>query len=191
MTTRSPAACGSGIPVLLTFSVVLCGCVATAVDEPVVPAVNRVEPSRETRSPSYPVLNLEELSAVRLGARPLSVMRRNPFEFAGHWSDSDHAASLPVEDPWWDEPSPWESSPWPPALDSFDAGPELVFLGVVDAPASAGRVAVVKAGATIHHGRVGDVLAEYRVVAIETPRLDLEPAAGGSVQTLWMASGRP
>ncbi len=156
------------------------------------PDVDRVEPSHETRSPSYPVLNLEAISAARLRARPLSVMQRNPFEFgAGHWSDSDYAASLPAEDPWWDEPSQWESSPWPTALEPFDARPELVFLGVVDAPASAGRVAVVKAGATIHHGRVGDVLAEYRVVAIETPRLDLEPAAGGSVQTLWMASGRP
>lgn len=171
---------------------VVCGCVATAVDEPVVPAVNRAEPSRETRSPSYPVLNLEALSAARLRSRPLSVMPRNPFEFgAGQWSDSA-AASLPTEDPWWDEPSPWESSPWPTAIEPFDAGPELVFLGVVDAPASAGRVAVVKADETIHHGRVGDVLAaDYRIVAIETPRLELEPMGGGSVQILWMALGGP
>lgn len=172
----------------------LCGCGATAVDEPVLAAGNRTEPLHESRgAPSFPALDLDALSAARLRARPLSVMQRNPFEFdTDRWSDSDYAASLPAEDPWWDESSPWESSPWPTAVEPFDAGPELVFLGVVDAPASAGRVAVVKAGEAIHHGRVGDVLAaDYRIVAIETPRLDLEPAAGGSVQTLWMAPGRP
>lgn len=178
------------------ISVVTCGCAATAVDEPALPAVNRAEPPRETRpAPSYPVLNLAELSSARLRERPLLVLPRNPFEFgADDLADSDYAAPLTTAaaDPWWDESPPWESSPWSTAAEPFDAGPALVFLGVVDAPASAGRVAVVKAGASIHHGRVGDVVAaDYRIVAIESPRLDLEPAGGGSVETLWMSSGRP
>ena len=157
------------------------------------PAVNRAEPSRETSARSFPVLDLDGLSAARLRAHQLSVLPRNPFEFGTDGSTvGDYAASPATEasDPWWDELSSWEPSPWSSAVEPFDAGPELAFLGVVDAPASAGRVAVVKAGETIHHGRVGDVLAaDFRIVAIETRRLDLEPLAGGSKQTLWMASG--
>lgn len=179
--------------VMVAVSFPLCGC-GTASDGTFGPAANQADPVIETGAIRISVLDLDVLSAARLRARQLSPMLRNPFQFGvDRLSDDDFAASLPVEDPWWDEPSPWESSPWPIAVDPFDGRPELVFLGVVEAPASAGRVAVVKAGETVHHGRVGDLLAgDYRVVAIETPRLDLESAdGGGSVRTLWMASGRP
>lgn len=197
MTMARPYLAGSCSTVLLMVmaSLVVAGC--GAADEEPVGATSGLEPSGEWRPPSFPTfptLNLEALSPERLRARPVPLVERNPFRFADEPSNSDDAALLTADAPvsQWDESSPWESSPWSTAVEPVDVGPELVFLGVLHAPESAGRVAVVKVDGKVYHGRVGDVLAsDYRVVDIDTGRVDLEPLCGGVLKTVWMATGRP
>ena len=49
------------------------------------------------------------------------------------------------------------------------------FIGILEAPESAGRVAVLADGAGVHHGRVGDVVVgRYRIVALDRSALLLE-----------------
>ena len=197
VTTAGPCLAGR------CFAIVVMAMVATVVaacgggDEEHVAATRGVEPSGESGVPSFPTfptLNLEALSAERLRARRVPLVERNPFRFADEPSDNDDAALWTTDAPvsQWDESSPWESSPRSTAVDPVDVGPELVFLGVLHAPESAGRVAVVKVDGEVHHGRVGDVLAsDYRVVDIETGRVDLRPLGGGALESVWMATGRP
>jgi len=180
---------------MAVVSVAVVGCGAT--DEEPVGAASGVESSTARREPSFltlPTLDLDAVSAERLQRRPIPPVERNPFRFADEPSDSGDAALWTTDDSvsQWDESSQWESSPWSIAVEPVDAGPALVFLGVLHAPGSAGRVAVVKVDGKIYNGRVGDVLAsDYRVVDIETGRLDLEPLGGGALQSVWMPTGRP
>ena len=70
---------------------------------------------------------------------------------------------------------------WRPAEE-----PEVVrFIGVLEAPESVGRVAVLAAGAGVHHGRVGDVVVgRYRIVAVDRTVLLLERLEDGERLTL-------
>ena len=59
------------------------------------------------------------------------------------------------------------------------------FLGVLEAPESVGRVAVVTDGAGVYHGRVGDVVGgRYRIVAIDRTAMMLERVEDGERMTL-------
>ena len=59
------------------------------------------------------------------------------------------------------------------------------FLGVLEAPESVGRVAVVTDGAGVYHGRVGDVVGgRYRIVAIDRTAMVLERVEDGARLTL-------
>ena len=59
------------------------------------------------------------------------------------------------------------------------------FIGILEAPESVGRVAVVADGAGVHHGRVGDVVVgRYRIVALDRTALLLERLEDGERLTL-------
>ena len=59
------------------------------------------------------------------------------------------------------------------------------FIGVLEAPESVGRVAVLADGAGVHHGRVGDVVVgRYRIVALDRTALLLERIEDGERLTL-------
>ena len=63
--------------------------------------------------------------------------------------------------------------------------PAVRFLGVLEAPESVGRVAVVTDGAGVYHGRVGDVVGgRYRIVAIDRTAMVLERVEDGERLTL-------
>ena len=63
--------------------------------------------------------------------------------------------------------------------------PAVRFLGVLEAPESVGRVAVVTDGAGVWHGRVGDVVGgRYRIVAIDSTAMVLERVENGERLTL-------
>ena len=115
-------------------------------------------------------------------------LARNPFRF-GLSSQQIVTASRPL----WEEPVDWGLPPldpltWPDsAAEVWSNTTPLVLIGVIEAPASAGRVAVLTDGDEVYHGRVGDVLGEYaRIVSITPPSIELEPP-GGSPYTLHMA----
>ena len=59
------------------------------------------------------------------------------------------------------------------------------FIGILEAPESVGRVAVLADGAGVHHGRVGDVVVgRYRIVALDRTALLLERLEDGERLTL-------
>lgn len=124
----------------------------------------------------------------RMDAAPGS-LARNPFRFG--FSNRQPAPPSP---PWpdaagdWGDPPPLDPLTWPDSAGDVWSNPTpLVLIGVIEAPASAGRVAVLTDGEAVYHGRVGDVLGAYaRIVAITPPSIELEPAAGARY-TLHMA----
>lgn len=173
---------------LLTWG---CGGEPTAGSEPSAPAVTghggqQREPARDSaHDVRFDLLAVERGRVVRSRAE----LARNPFRF-GVSSQQSVSASYPP----WEEPVVWGDSPaldpltWPDsAVDAWSNPTPLVLIGVIEAPASAGRVAVLTDGDTVYHGRVGDVLGEYaRIVSITPPSIELEPP-GGSPYTLHMA----
>ena len=149
-------------------------------------------PSGEEREPAwdrgddvrFDLLAVERGRVLRLPG-PLA---RNPFRF-GFSSQQIVTASRPL----WEEPVDWGLPPLDPLTWPDSAGEvwsnttPLVLIGVIEAPASAGRVAVLTDGDEVYHGRVGDVLGDYaRIVSITPPSIELEPP-GGSPYTLHMA----
>ena len=87
----------------------------------------------------------------------------------------------------WRDPPPLNLPTWSDRATEWSTPTPLVLIGVIEAPASAGRVAVLADGEAVYHGRVGDVLGTYaRIVSITPPYIELEPA-GGTRYTLRMA----
>ena len=121
--------------------------------------------------------------------RPHGPLARNPFRF-GLSSQHGVAASHPR----WEEPVGWPDPPplglltWSdPAAAAWSNPTPLMLIGVIEAPASAGRIAVLTDGQAVYHGRVGDVLGAYaRIVSIIPPSIVLESLVG-SRYTLDMA----
>ncbi len=70
---------------------------------------------------------------------------------------------------------------WRPA----DEAAAVRFIGVLEAPESVGRVAVLADGGGVHHGRVGDVVGgRYLIVALDRSALLLERIEDGERLTL-------
>lgn len=81
------------------------------------------------------------------------------------------------------------SSPVAPgAVDGWRPAGEVEtvrFIGILEAPESVGRVAVLADGAGVHHGRVGDVVVgRYRIVSLDRTALLLERLEDGERLTL-------
>ena len=76
----------------------------------------------------------------------------------------------------------------PAAVDGWRPAGEadaVRFIGVLEAPESVGRVAVLSDGAGVHHGRVGDVVVgRYRIVALDRTAVLLERLEDGERLTL-------
>ncbi len=105
--------------------------------------------------------------------------RRNPFRFARETLPP----LIPAGRPEGGSPaaSPGAVDGWRPSEEA--AAVRLV--GVLEAPESAGRVAVLTDGTGVHHGRVGDVVAgRYRIVALDRTALLLERIEDGVRLTL-------
>lgn len=122
-------------------------------------------------------------------ARSPGPLARNPFRFGASSPRRAMENPPPLDEPVdWRDPPPLDLLTWPDAAVGMWSNPPLVLIGVIEAPASAGRVAVLTDGEAVYHGRVGDVLGEYaRIVSITPPSMELEAAAGGRY-TLHMAS---
>ena len=65
----------------------------------------------------------------------------------------------------------------------------LRFIGLVEAPSSAGQIAVLSDGDTVFHGRVGETVdGRYRITRIGIDSVEVERLAGGVRQVLRLAS---
>lgn len=70
---------------------------------------------------------------------------------------------------------------WRPAAEAA----AVRFLGILDAPESAGLVGVLADGGGVHHGRVGDVVGgRHRIVALDRTSLVIERIGDGERRTL-------
>lgn len=95
---------------------------------------------------------------------------RNPFRFGGR------AAGRPPKRV---EPAARQVRARP------RAAPPLRLIGVVDAPASAGSIAVLSDGGGVFQGRVGDTVAgRYRIVRIAADAVEVEQLVGGGQRVL-------
>ena len=110
---------------------------------------------------------------------------RNPFRFGS-------AAAPPSLTPGGMVPggragsAPVQVDGWRPAEDPA----ALRFIGVLEAPESAGRVAVLTDGAGVYHGRVDDVVGgRWRIVALDRAAVVLERAGTGERLTLTPGGG--
>ena len=62
-------------------------------------------------------------------------------------------------------------------------------IGLVEAPRSAGQIAVLSDGDTVFHGRAGDTVdGQYRIMRIGIDSVEVEHLAGGDRQVLRLAS---
>ena len=129
-------------------------------------------------SPDGPSLDVG-LDALSGGAPAPGGRMRNPFRFEREtppslMSAADSAGGNPAV-------APGAVDGWRPAREA-----EAVrFIGILEAPESVGRVAVLADGAGVHHGRVGDVVVgRYRIVALDRTALLLERIEDGERLTL-------
>ena len=134
--------------------------------------------SAATDSPDEPWLGVE-LDALSGGAPAPGGRVRNPFRFEREALPPPRRAAGPADG----------SLPVPPgAVDGWRPAEEneaVRFIGVLEAPESVGRVAVLADGAGVHHGRVGDVVGgRYRIVALDRSALLLERLEDGERLTL-------
>ena len=82
--------------------------------------------------------------------------------------------------------APVQVDGWRPAEDPA----ALRFIGVLEAPESAGRVAVLTDGAGVYHGRVDDVVGgRWRIVALDRAEIVLERSGTGERLTLAPGGG--
>lgn len=139
------------------------------------PLTSRSQPADSPDERSFDV----RLDALSGGAPAPGGRTRNPFRFereapppllpAGAAAGGSPAVPLGAVDG------------WRPAGEA-----EAVrFIGVLEAPESVGRVAVLADGGGVHHGRVGDVVVgRYRIVALDRAVLVLGRLEDGERLTL-------
>ncbi len=135
-------------------------------------------PGPPADSPDGPSLDVG-LDALSGGVPAPDGRLRNPFRF----ERGNPPPLMPAAGPAGGRPAvaPGAVDGWRPAGEA-----EAVrFIGILEAPESVGRVAVLADGAGVHHGRVGDVVAgRYRIVALDRTALLLERLEDGERLTL-------
>jgi len=174
MTRRNRAGALTGS--VLAFAVALAGCSrgAATADGPAAAA-----PPRALDSPpsSLPDLRLEHIEAARPATETAG---RNPFRFSpvgplGGAPPAQAPGQAPVPPAEIGRPP---SPPPPPPL-------ALKFIGIVEAPESAGQVAVLSDGKFVYHGRQNEIIdGRYRIVRIGVESIEIEILDGGGRQTL-------
>lgn len=105
---------------------------------------------------------------------------RNPFRFASAAAAPSPASGGGVAEGG-GATAPVQVDGWRPAGDPA----ALRFIGVLEAPESAGRVAVLTDGAGVYHGSVNDVVGgRWRIVALDRAAVVLERSGTGERLTL-------
>ncbi len=138
-----------------------------------------IDPAGINGRPAADIVREESLH-LRLNAlsepRPVrTVSSRNPFRFGGFEPGAVPSAARRV-------PEARRESPRPAAAERRS---RLRFIGVVDAPESAGLIAVLADGADVFQGRVGDTVdGRYRITRIAGDTVEIERLIVGGREVL-------
>jgi len=134
---------------------------------PGAPANREGEPELEVR-----------LEAIDRARPAVSLQPRNPFRFGG--SSSIMPSVLDLSPP----PSAGELSSAFPSVD-VGSSVRLRIIGLVDAPGTAGRIAVLTDGDVVLHGREGEIVeGRYLILSIGLVSVEIEWVHDGRRQVL-------
>ena len=168
-------------------AILLAGVMTTRNDVPAAQRPDRVRTTaRQTRRGEVP-LNDVKLEALHRAPGTLDEPGRNPFRFEARSSPAPSAAAVP---PRTASSAPARiTSPASPAPPTAPAGPPpiaLKFIGLVEAPSQAGRVAILSDGkGNVFYGREGDAIeGQYRMLKISPELIELSYMDGRGRQTI-------
>jgi hypothetical protein len=173
------AAVGGGV-------ILLAGVMTTRNDVPAAQRPGRVRATaQQTRRGEVP-LNDVKLETLHRAPGTLDEPGRNPFRFEARSSPAPSAAGAP---PRTATASPVPARIPPPAPPTGPAGPPpiaLKFIGLVEAPSQAGRVAILSDGrGNVFYGREGDAIeGQYRMLKISPELIELSYMDGRGRQTI-------
>ncbi len=165
---------------------VLAGMVLALVAVQVWPRSEPAAPARSTPAATRPGRGAApppEVPSVRLGALTaervdLQEADRNPFRFKPKPPPPPPPAPKPVAPKPVDPNAPPPPPPPPPPI-------PLKFIGVVEAPAQGGKVAVLSDGRHVFYGREGDIIEGwYKVLRIGAESAELVYADGRGRQVI-------
>ena len=119
------------------------------------------------------------LEAIDRARPPVSLQPRNPFRFGGSTPITPSVRDL--------APPPGDGEPPPTFPSVADVAPRvrLRMIGLVEAPDSAGRIAVLTDGDVVFHGREGEIVeGRYRILSVGPMSVEIESVADGRRQVL-------
>ena len=162
-------------------AILLAGVMTTRNDVPVVQRPDRARAAtQQTRRGEVP-LNDVKLEALRRAPGTLDEPGRNPFRFEARSTPTPAvpprtASSVPARIT---SPGPPTGPPAPPPI-------PLKFIGLVEAPSQAGRVAMLSDGrGNVFYGKEGDTIeGRYRMVKIDRELIELSYVDGRGRQTI-------
>jgi hypothetical protein len=165
-------------------AILLAGIMTTRDDVPVAQRPERARAAARQARPGEVALNDVKLEALRRTPGALEEPGRNPFRF--------EARSTPTAKDVAVAPRTADSVPariTSPAPLTGPAGPPpipLKFIGLVEAPRQAGRVAILSDGrGNVFYGKEGDTIeGRYRMVKIDSEMIELAYVDGRGRQTI-------
>ena len=121
-------------------------------------------------------VGLEALERVR---PPVSLQSRNPFRFGGSTATTPSGVDLAPLAP---------ADERPPTVPTATEGAPRVrlrMIGLVDASAATGRIAVLTDGDVVFHGREGEIVeGRYRILSVGPMSVEIESVHDGRRQVL-------
>ena len=119
---------------------------------------------------------------VLAGRRPARVVSgRNPFRFGSVALEPSPSASATGPGAEASPETPLET----PRAAAAEPAARLRFIGIVDAPESAGLIAVLADGSDVFQGRVGDTVdGRYRIAGIARDTVEIERLISGGREVL-------
>jgi hypothetical protein len=165
-------------------AILLAGVMTTRNDVPVVQRPDRARAAgQQTRRGEVP-LNDVKLEALRRAPGTLDEPGRNPFRFEARSTSTPKTAAVPPRTASSvpariTSPAPPTGPPGPPPI-------PLKFIGLVEAPSQAGRVAMLSDGrGNVFYGKEGDTIeGRYRMVKIDRELIELSYVDGRGRQTI-------
>ena len=139
-------------------------------------------------SPGSPADTEEEteldvrLEAIDRARPPVSLQPRNPFRFGESTPITPSVRDL--------APLPGDGEPTPtfPSAGEVEPSVRLRMIGLVDAPETAGQIAVLTDGDVVFHGREGEIVeGRYRILSVGPMSVEIESVDDGRRQVLRLA----